>query len=103
MLEEAIRANRNKNGGTYRPTYKLIPLAFSTCSDYSASVHDLVEDLGRHTAKMDREYLLAGEAGKLAIQAKETGRLRRHQPLIMQKAPAYRTLRCIGPQHLREC
>ena len=33
-IEEAVKAKNTKYGGTYRPTHKLVPLAFSTCGDY---------------------------------------------------------------------
>ena len=60
-LEEAVKTKKTTYGGTYRPTYKFLPLAFSTCGDYSASVHDLVKDLGRIKAELDEEYLMVGE------------------------------------------
>ncbi|CAN0554893.1 unnamed protein product, partial [Laminaria digitata] len=46
-LDEAVKAKKNKYGGTFRPTYKLLPLAFSTCGDQSASVNTLVKALGK--------------------------------------------------------
>ena len=101
-LEEAVKAKKTKYGGTYRPTYKLLPLAFSTCGDYSASVHDLVKDLGRLKAELDEEYLMVGEGGQLAIQARETGRLRRLLSITAQKALAYRSLRYANRQQLQE-
>ena len=62
-LEEAVKAENAKYGGTCRPTYKALPLAFSACGDYSATIHDLINDLGRLKAEMDDEYLMAEEAG----------------------------------------
>ena len=101
-LEEAVKAKKTKYGGTYRPTYKFLPLAFSTCGDYSASVHDLVKDLGRLKAELDEEYLMVGEGGQLAIQARETGRLRRLLSVTTQKALAYRSLRYANRQQLQD-
>ena len=101
-LEEAVKAKHIKYGGKCRPTYKLIPLAFSTCGDYSSSVHDLIKDMGRLRAEVDDEYMLAGEQGKVALQARETGRLRRRLSIVVQKALAYRTLRYVGRQQVSE-
>lgn len=39
--EEAVKAKEIKYGGAYRPTYKLIPLAFSASGEYSTSVQGL--------------------------------------------------------------
>lgn len=44
-IEEAVKAKDTKYGGTNGPTYKLIPLPFSTCGDCSSSVQDLVKEL----------------------------------------------------------
>lgn len=52
------------------------PLAFPTCGDDSASVRDLVKGLDMLRVEMDEEYLLSGDAGKLPIQVKKTGRRR---------------------------
>ena len=60
-LEEAVKAKKTKYGGTYRPTYKLLPLVFSTCGDYSASLHDFDKNLERLKAEQDEEYLMVGE------------------------------------------
>ena len=70
--------------------------------DYSATAHDLVKDLGRLKAEMDDEYLAAEDAGKLAIQARETGKLRRRLSLTVQTALAYRTLRYVNRQQHHE-
>ena len=101
-LEEAIKAKKAKYGGTLRPTYKFLPLAFSTCGDQSSSVQDLVKELGRLKAEMDDDYLLATDQGKLGIRARETGRLRRRLSIVMQKALAYRTLRYVARQAIVE-
>lgn len=80
-------------------------MAFSTCGDFSASVHHLVKNRMRLKANTDKEYLMAGEARKLAaIQTRETGRLRKRLSLVTKDAPAYGTLRFMGrqQQHLRE-
>lgn len=45
-------------------------------------------------------YLLSGEAGKLAIQARKTEKLRRRLLLTTQKARAYRALLYIGRQQV---
>lgn len=37
-LEEAVKANGTKYGGTYHPTHQLLFLPFSTSFDYSSSV-----------------------------------------------------------------
>ena len=66
-LEEAVKAKKAKYDGTLRPTYKLLPLAFSTCGDQSSSVQDLVKELGRPKAEMDVDYLIASDKGKLGI------------------------------------
>ena len=99
-LEEAEKAKKTKYGGTYRPTYKFPPLAFSTCGDYSASVHNLVKDVGRLNAELVDEYLLVGEGGQLAIQARKTRRLRRLLSITTQKSLAYRSLRYANGQQL---
>ena len=46
-IEEAVKAKNTKYGGTNHPTHKLLPLAFSTCGDYSSSAQDLVKELGK--------------------------------------------------------
>lgn len=101
-LEEAIKAKKTKYGGTFRPTYKLLPLAFSTCGDYSATMHDLVKDLGRLKAESTEEHMMAGEGEQRAIQARETGRLRRLLSLTTQRALAYRSLRYVSRQHCQD-
>lgn len=68
-------------------------MAFSTCGDYSAGVHDLVNDPGRLRAEMDEDYLLSSEAGDLTIEARETRRLLRHLSLTTHTALVYRTFR----------
>lgn len=89
---------KTKYGGTYRPTYKCIPLVFFTCFDDFASVNDLVKDLDRIKVEMDEEYLMADEAGKLLIHAREIGRLYRHPSLTTRKALEPRTLTHFGRQ-----
>ncbi len=101
-IEEATRAKKAKYGGTFRPTYKLVPLAFSTCGDQSSTVHDLVRELGKIKAEMDDTYIAASDSGKLGIRARETGRLRRRLSLVLQKALAYRTLRYMARQRIAE-
>ena len=76
-LEEAIKAKKAKYDGTLRPTYKLLPLAFSTCGDRSSSVQDLVKELGRLKAEMGNDYL-------------------------KQRALAYRTLKYVARQNILE-
>ena len=71
-LEEAVRAKHTKCGGTFRPTYKLLPLAFSTCGDYSPSVQELVKELGKTKAELSEDYIDASDQAKLAIRARET-------------------------------
>lgn len=68
------------------------------CGDNSASVYDLVKDLGLLRAEMDGEYLLSAEVGKFPIQAKETRRLWRQLSFTMQKALAHRTIHYIARQ-----
>lgn len=46
VTEVAIKARDPKCGGTYRPTDKLLSLAFPTCEDHSTSVQDLVPRTG---------------------------------------------------------
>ncbi|CAN0540996.1 unnamed protein product, partial [Laminaria digitata] len=87
-IEEAVKAKDTKYGGKYRPTYKMIPLAFSTCGDYSSSVQALVKELGKTKAEMSADYLEASDIAKLGIRARETGRLRRRLSLVLQKAVA---------------
>lgn len=46
-IAEAVQAKDTKYGCAYCPTYKSLPLAFSTCGNYSSSAQDLVEELGQ--------------------------------------------------------
>ena len=78
-------------------------MAFSTCGDYSATAHDLVKELGKLKVEMDDDYLAAEDAGKLAIQARETGKLRRRLSLTVQTALAYGTLRYANRQQRHDC
>lgn len=55
------------------PTFRPMPLAFSTCGDYSASVNDFDKDPGKLRAEMEEDNLLADDTGKLGLQARETG------------------------------
>lgn len=48
-------------------------------------VYDQVKKLEELRAEMEEEYLLAKDAGKLAIRARETGRLHRTRLLIIRK------------------
>ena len=101
-IEEAVKAKNTKYGGTYRPTHKLVPLAFSTCGDYSSSAQDLVKEQSKLKAEMAADYLEASETAKLGIRARETGRLRRRLSVVLQKALAYRTGRYIRRQQIAE-
>lgn len=76
----------------------------STCGGYSACVSDIVKEPGKLRAGIEQGYLVAEDAGRVAIQASETGHLRRILSLIALKAYAYacRTLRYTGRQYIME-
>lgn len=88
-----MKAKGTKYGGTYRPTLKLIPLAFSTYGAYSSSLQELVKELGENKAEMTEDYPEASDIARLGIQAPETDRLHRRLSIVPQNALAHRTLR----------
>lgn len=98
--EEAVNAKDTKYGGTCRPTYNYILLAFSPRGDYYSSVQDLVKDLGKIKVETAEDYLEAPDVAKLGIQARKTDRLRLRLSIVPQKALAYRRLRYVGCQQI---
>lgn len=61
-LEEAVKAKDTK---PFRPAYKLISLAFSTCGEHASSVQDLVKELGKVKVEMAEDCLEASDQFKL--------------------------------------
>lgn len=72
--EEAVRIQNTNYGRIWHPTFKLIPLAFSTSGDYSSSAQDLIKGVGKLNAEAAKDSLGATEHGRLGIQAQGTGR-----------------------------
>lgn len=100
-LEGAVKVRRSKHGGAYPLAYRLIILAFSACDDHPTSVRDKRRTRG--SQGRNRRVASAGRSdGKLASQARETGKSHGRWSIATQRPSTFRKLWPVEGLHLED-